>query len=1377
MNFPHMNIFKKEIFHTDISSVNHVKSDKNQPAPSALSATTYTYRLRTTLDTRTSAYSVEVSTTTPEEPLQIPMGLTGVAFHWNYINLAWTSVSPAEATFELERKVGDSSYEKIADINAGVLMYADIGLNESTQYSYRLRSKYNGTTSAEGEEVSVTTPAKPLSPPSVPANLKVSDSTLDSLAISWDEVPGSAVTYDIGISPDGFDFSTITSASGVLSHVFSGLDSDTTYYYRVRARNAIGMSAYTEVQAGSTLPGPVQPPARPPALAARPVAQTVVSIVWAASATPDASYELERKNDAGVFEKIADIPAGVLTYTDSNRAPATSYTYRLRAVGNGLYSDYAAGATAITPGTDSPATLPAAPRYFSMGPLSPGEFRLTWPAPASSAVPVVEYRVYMNGALLGVTTQPEFSFWVKSTDPLYGRFSIKSVDASGNESDGIESSYPFSLCSYFGGVYYAALQKVEVSASKAASAFSTGATAPRRYFLTRDEHYRRTANENTQITGQSNTTIASQSTLERTSRISHIYDPAKATYSKTPVALSGKYTYQEARSSSYGPFSVSITAADQGNGFFFGKKITNGSMTDNYSSYTPGDENYWLMQFPWSHFGETITAYDAATLTTQAVSRSGSQTSTADNRQTVTYQSTSGAITLSDEYTDGMFETDMLTRLNQAEYGQAPQLETIAERTRSSESARYSRSRLRLRAPPSGLYRYRYRWVETFTPGDGGPVEILGSYDHILFPGDAPMIREYPLPEREGKISIHWFPPDDIILTDSNGDGVLADVVSPDQPLYLWVNDDDDHAPGQKRYPANDTTMAADELAVPDHADDKINGVNDQKDFFPIQIAFQQKLVKFTDANAMNKVRVVLKQADAALKYTCTTLSSKDAISGREKNWPTGFGPALIEPSSTASLQTISAGGVELPRAFVEQMRNSDKGVIWVEAVKPTAKPLQVELWYDGQLQYHANIPLGTIELVLDSQGVSPAQDGARGIKQARFGLWDKAFGPGPDYLVRNGAAEADNFIGSDRRRFYIKVHGPRLDGAALPGSIQVDWFTTKPDGSDDDHPANGLLTLEQTAPGSNAYISKAVMLVTDETDAKQETNDGHGNMVQRNQPNHRLRKADVEGRLHVRVMDSTNSIPDKTHFSVPVFKKHEMRKLHINVVRYSPDELFVATSLVDKHVKNAQERWAVAGLKLTYSFIYDLRPIPNLKFTGFYKINEVKYRMELFQDIAAITADKTLTLVFLNLENANGFAEIPALVSMNSIYRPSFDVEAIAGDRSIIILDPSTRPEYGTLAHELFHILFNRWDKEVPRELIESELIERQYFPFNTHGNYKNISDSDVRARRRIQYRLLEPKNWVHIVRTTKEPIPKAVDEIDYTVGSATGNVLVEKY
>lgn len=94
-----------------------------------------------------------------------------------------------------------------------------------------------------------------------------------------------------------------------------------------------------------------------------------------------------------------------------------------------------------------------------------------------------------------------------------------------------------------------------------------------------------------------------------------------------------------------------------------------------------------------------------------------------------------------------------------------------------------------------------------------------------------------------------------------------------------------------------------------------------------------------------------------------------------------------------------------------------------------------------------------------------------------RFGLWDHAFDPATGNL-RNGAADADHFIGADSRRFFFRVR----DINAV-GTPQMEWGTVRADGTADHAPVGQPLQLRETAPNSHLFVSRPVFLVTDDND------------------------------------------------------------------------------------------------------------------------------------------------------------------------------------------------------------------------------------------------------------------------------------------------------
>jgi hypothetical protein len=157
-----------------------------------------------------------------------------------------------------------------------------------------------------------------------------------------------------------------------------------------------------------------------------------------------------------------------------------------------------------------------------------------------------------------------------------------------------------------------------------------------------------------------------------------------------------------------------------------------------------------------------------------------------------------------------------------------------------------------------------------------------------------------------------------------------------------------------------------------------------------------------------------------------------------------------------------------------------------------------------------------TLEFVLDRDNNHAAGETEAATSFVKIGLWDNAFDTTSGNLINN-RSETSNFIGSDSRRFYFRVKD--AEGAA---PLRIRWRTSA--GSrDDDVPSSQEITLTETRADSHIFVSRAVMLVTDDHDRDQATNSGlsdpSGNRT-RSQSDHRTRKITVnlsprlEGRI-----------------------------------------------------------------------------------------------------------------------------------------------------------------------------------------------------------------------------------------------------------------------
>jgi titin len=134
--------------------------------------------------------------------------------------------------------------------------------------------------------------------------------------------------------------------ANVTTYTNTGLSANTQYYYRIRATNAAGASAYSAEANATTLPFP---PAAPSALAATALSSTSIRINWTDNANNETQFKIERKTGAGgTYAQVATVGANVTTYTNTGLSAATTYFYRVRANNAGGDSAYSAEASATT---------------------------------------------------------------------------------------------------------------------------------------------------------------------------------------------------------------------------------------------------------------------------------------------------------------------------------------------------------------------------------------------------------------------------------------------------------------------------------------------------------------------------------------------------------------------------------------------------------------------------------------------------------------------------------------------------------------------------------------------------------------------------------------------------------------------------------------------------------------------------------------------------------------------------------------------------------------------------------------------------------------------------------------------------------------------
>ena len=217
-------------------------------------STTYSYRVRASNSAGYSGYSNTASATTPAAPSSTPptapanLGATAVSS--SQINLAWSDLSSNENGFIIQRSTDNYNFVQVATVGANVASYSNSGLAANTTYYYRVQATNSAGASAFSNGASATTQQ---TPPAAPSNLAANAISGTQVQLSWTQNSSNESDFSIERSPNASSWSIIgTVGANMTSYTDGGLSAWTTYYYRVRAHNNGGYSAYSNVASART---------------------------------------------------------------------------------------------------------------------------------------------------------------------------------------------------------------------------------------------------------------------------------------------------------------------------------------------------------------------------------------------------------------------------------------------------------------------------------------------------------------------------------------------------------------------------------------------------------------------------------------------------------------------------------------------------------------------------------------------------------------------------------------------------------------------------------------------------------------------------------------------------------------------------------------------------------------------------------------------------------------------------------------------------------------------------------------------------------------------------------------------------------------------
>ena len=279
-----------------------------------------------------------------------PSNNTATAISSSKINLSWIDNSDNEDNFIIERSLsGTSNWSQIASLTAESTTYSNTGLSSNTTYYYRVKAVNSAGSSNWSNTANATTNEEAIIP-SAPSSLLATAISSSKINLSWADNSDNEDNFIIERSLNGTSnwtqITSLTAESTTYSN--TGLSSNTTYYYRVKAVNATGSSNWSNT-ANATTNEEATIPSAPSSLLATAVSASKIDLSWNDNSSNEDDFEIQRSlTGSSGWLQIAIVNANVISYSDEGLTENTTYHYRVRARNVSGNSDWSPTVNAST---------------------------------------------------------------------------------------------------------------------------------------------------------------------------------------------------------------------------------------------------------------------------------------------------------------------------------------------------------------------------------------------------------------------------------------------------------------------------------------------------------------------------------------------------------------------------------------------------------------------------------------------------------------------------------------------------------------------------------------------------------------------------------------------------------------------------------------------------------------------------------------------------------------------------------------------------------------------------------------------------------------------------------------------------------------------
>jgi sugar lactone lactonase YvrE len=318
-----------------------------------------------TENNRVQVFEFSGSSSSSNDAPSRPTGLEAFPISTSSIFLTWDASDPDENVtgYKIESREGSDDYETIvSNTGSNANSFVSGGLSESETYSYRIYA-----INAKGESsVSSTASEKP-EDSLAPAAFTATAISPSKIKLSW-----FPPTSTFGQSISGYLIERVITTgvydviadvgSATTTYTVSGLQTDKTYTYVVRAELSLGASPRSNTASATPDKDSVELDSSSistpssPNLSTNAVSETQINLSWSKPSDGGSSitgYKIEVKENSNSYSILVENTKSTsTTYSHTNLTPNTKYTYKVSAI-NGIGVGSSSNESSATP-TDAP---------------------------------------------------------------------------------------------------------------------------------------------------------------------------------------------------------------------------------------------------------------------------------------------------------------------------------------------------------------------------------------------------------------------------------------------------------------------------------------------------------------------------------------------------------------------------------------------------------------------------------------------------------------------------------------------------------------------------------------------------------------------------------------------------------------------------------------------------------------------------------------------------------------------------------------------------------------------------------------------------------------------------------------------------------------